>query len=95
MELAKLDKDVTRLAVAFAIYGQDEAQTFSCVTSPTVRIKCMGREICSYEPNGLTTEKSFVALEIYNKNGWKLRTIGMGYKEALKSLCGSFGVEVK
>ena len=95
VELSKLDKDITKLAVAFAIYGDNAEQVFAKVTKPTVRISCGGRELCSYELEGLTDERSAVAVEIYNKNGWKLRTIGLGYKEALKSLCGSYGVEVK
>ena len=58
-------------------------------------ISCEGKEICSYELEGLSEEKSAVAAEFYNKGGWKLRTVGLGYKEALKTLCGSYGVEVK
>lgn len=94
VELSKLDADVSKLAVAFAIYGDNAEQIFSCVSKPVVRISCNGREICSYEVEGLKDEKSVVAIEMYNKNGWKLRTVGLGYKEALKTLCGSYGVEV-
>ena len=94
VELGKVDKDISKLSVAFAIYGDNAAHVFSCVTKPTVRISCNGQEICSYELEGLTNEKSAVALELYNKNGWKLRTVGLGYKEALATLCGSYGVEV-
>ena len=94
VELSKLDADVSKLAVAFAIYGDNAEQTFSCVSKPVVRISCNGKEICSYEVEGLKDEKSVVAIEMYNKNGWKLRTVGLGYKEALKTLCGSYGVEV-
>ena len=95
VELGKVDMDITKLAVAFAIYGDKPEQTFSRVTKPTVRISCEGKEICSYELEGLSEEKSAVAAEFYNKGGWKLRTVGLGYKEALKTLCGSYGVEVK
>ena len=94
VELSKLDADVSKLAVAFAIYGDNAEQIFSCVSKPVVRISCNGQEICSYEVEGLKDEKSVVAIEMYNKNGWKLRTVGLGYKEALKTLCGSYGVEV-
>ncbi|HCJ42225.1 MAG TPA: stress protein, partial [Ruminococcus sp.] len=94
VELAKLDSDVSKLAVAFAIYGDKAEQVFSCVKNPVIHISCNGQEICSYELEGLKEEKSAVAVEMYNKNGWKLRTVGLGYKEALKTLCGSYGVEV-
>ena len=94
VELAKLDSDVSKLAVAFAIYGDKAEQVFSCVKKPVIHISCNGQEICSYELEGLKEEKSAVAVEMYNKNGWKLRTVGLGYKEALKTLCGSYGVEV-
>lgn len=95
VELSKLDPEITKLAVAFAIYGDKEGQTFGKVSKPTVRIKCGGTELCNYEFSGLDDERSVVALEIYNKNGWKAKTIGLGFKLALKTLCGSYGVEVK
>lgn len=95
VELSKLDADITRLAVAFAIYGDKEGQDFSHVSKPTVRISCGGKELCNYEIPGLGEERSVVAMEIYNKNGWKAKTIGLGYKLALQTLCASYGVEVK
>ncbi|SFD06626.1 TerD family protein [Ruminococcus albus] len=95
VELSKLDADITKLAVAFAIYGDKEGQEFSRVSKPTVRISCGGKELCNYEIPGLDDERSVVALEIYNKNGWKVKTIGLGFKLALKTLCGSYGVDVR
>ncbi|SEL19844.1 TerD family protein [Ruminococcus albus] len=95
VELSKLDAEITKLAVAFAIYGDKEGQEFSRVSKPTVRISCGGKELCSYEIPGLDDERSVVAMEIYNKNGWKAKTIGLGFKLALKTLCGSYGVDVK
>ena len=95
IELGKVDADISKLAVAFAIYGDSAEQIFSKVTKPVVRISCAGAEVCSYELEGLDDEKSTVALELYRKNGWKVKTVGLGYKEALKSLCGNYGVEVK
>lgn len=95
VELSKLDGDISRLVAAFAIYGGSPEQNFSRVSKPIVRISCNGRELCSYEIDGLGEERSAVALELYNKGGWKLRTVGLGYKEGLKSLCGSYGVEVR
>ncbi|MBO4866315.1 MAG: TerD family protein [Ruminococcus sp.] len=95
VELSKLDAEITKLAVAFAIYGDKEGQEFSSVSKPTVRISCGGKELCSYEIPGLDDERSVVAMEIYNKNGWKAKTIGLGFKLALKTLCGSYGVDVK
>lgn len=94
VELSKLDADITRLAVAFAIYGDKEGQDFSHVSKPTVRISCGGKELCNYEITGLNDERSVVAMEIYNKNGWKAKTVGLGYKLALQTLCASYGVEV-
>lgn len=95
VELSRLGGEISKLAVAYAIYGENPQQTFAGVSKPTVRISCNGGELCSYEIEGLSEEKSTVAVELYNKNGWKLRTVGLGYKEALKSLCGKYGVEVK
>jgi stress response protein SCP2 len=43
----------------------------------------------------LSVEKTLVALEIYrNKGTWKAKSIGSGYKDGLKTLCESFGVEI-
>ncbi|MCR5021263.1 TerD family protein [Ruminococcus sp.] len=95
VELSKLDSEINKLAVAFAIYGDVEGQSFGKVNKPVVRISCGGKELCSYELSGLDDERSVVAMEIYNNNGWKAKTIGLGFRQALKTLCGSYGVEVK
>ncbi|WP_024856275.1 TerD family protein [Ruminococcus albus] len=95
VELSKLDADITKLAVAFAIYGDKEGQEFCRVSKPTVHISCGGKELCSYEITGLDDERSVVAMEIYNKSGWKAKTIGRGFKLALQTLCGSYGVDVR
>ena len=95
VELSKLDSEINKLAVAFAIYGDVEGQAFGKVNKPVVRISCSGKELCSYELSGLDDERSVVAMEIYNNNGWKAKTIGLGFRQALKTLCGSYGVDVK
>ena len=95
VELSKLDSEIARLAVAFAIYGEDDTKTFACVSRADVNLYCKGEKICTFRLEGLSTERSTVAAEIYNKGGWKLKTVGLGYKEALKSLCNSFGVQVQ
>ncbi|ADU24155.1 TerD family protein [Ruminococcus albus] len=95
VELSKLDSEINKLAVAFAIYGDVEGQAFGKVNKPVVRISCGGKELCSYELSGLDDERSVVAMEIYNNNGWKAKTIGLGFRQALKTLCGSYGVDVK
>ena len=95
VELSKLDSEIARLAVAFAIYGEDDTKTFARVSRADVNLYCKGEKLCSFRLEGLSTERSTVAAEIYNKGGWKLKTVGLGYKEALKSLCNSFGVQVQ
>ena len=95
VELSKLDSEIARLAVAFAIYGEDDTKTFARVSRADVNLYCKGEKICTFRLEGLSTERSTVAAEIYNKGGWKLKTVGLGYKEALKSLCNSFGVQVQ
>ena len=95
VELSKLDKEISRLAVAFAIYGEDDTKTFARVARADVNVYSGGEKLCSYRLEGLSNERSTVAAEIYDKGGWKLKTVGLGYKEALKSLCNSFGVQVQ
>lgn len=95
VSLSKLDGRYSKIAVCFAIYGDDSSLNFSLVESPVIHIFTNQNEICQFPLENLFTEKTVVAVELYRyKNQWKINCIGSGYRDGLKRLCESFGIEV-
>lgn len=93
--LSKLDGKYSKIAVCFAIYGDDSSLNFSLVEEPVIHIFTNQNEICKFPLENLFTEKTVVAVELYRyKNQWKINCIGSGYSDGLKRLCESFGIEV-
>lgn len=93
-DLEKTEPDIAKIAVCFSVYG-DTQKNISSVKEPAVRIFGGGKEMYGFELNGLSDEKTFVAVELYRYKGeWKLNFVGAGYKSGLKKLCESYGVEV-
>lgn len=93
--LDKVDSDIEKIAAAYAVYEDDKTTTFGNIKGAVIKVGFEGRELCEYELSGFGDERSAVTVELYKKGGWKLRTVGQGYKGALKSLCESYGVEVE
>lgn len=95
VSLSKLDSRYSKIAVCFAIYGDDSLLNFSLVDSPAVRIFSGEEEIYKFSLDSLNIEKTVVAIELYRyKNQWKMNCIGSGYRDGLKKLCESYGIEV-
>lgn len=93
--LSKLDSRYSKIAVCFAIYGDDRNLNFSLVESPVLHMFANQNEICQFRLENLFNEKTVVAVELYRyKNQWKINCIGSGYTDGLKRLCESFGIEV-
>lgn len=93
--LSKLDRKYSGISICFAIYGDDRNLDFSLVELPVIHIFSNRNEICQFPLENLLDEKTVVAVEIYKyKNQWKLNCIGSGYRNGLKRLCESFGIEV-
>lgn len=93
--LDKVDNDIEKIAAAYAVYEDDKTTTFGNIKGAVIKVGFEGGELCEYELSGFGDERSAVTVELYKKGGWKLRTVGQGYKGALKSLCESYGVEVE
>ncbi|MBR1862461.1 MAG: TerD family protein [Ruminococcus sp.] len=93
--LSKTDSNVEKIALCFAVYGEDESRDLSQVKKAVLRFSCEGNGVCEFELSGLSNERSVVAAELYKKGSWKIRTVSRGFKGALKSLCESYGVEVE
>lgn len=95
VNLTNLNNKYKRISICFAIYGNDNSLNFSLVDSPVMRIFSDQKEIYRFRLENLNVEKTVVSAELYlYKNTWKLNCIGSGYKDGLKKLCESYGVEV-
>ncbi|MCI8808941.1 MAG: hypothetical protein HFF84_02240 [Oscillibacter sp.] len=94
--LEQLDASVERLAVCYSIYGEEPGKNFSQVQEPLLRIFAGERELYRLKLDRLTIEKTLVAVEIYRHKGqWKVNFVASGYRDGLRRLCESYGVEVE
>lgn len=92
----KLPDEIDRVAVAFAIYGDDRSETFG--TLRNIRLAVLAEQSAAYafSVDGLIAEKAMVGFEFYRyQNSWKLSAIGSGYHGGMDTLCRSYGVEVE
>ena len=97
-ELEKLDPAVERLAICYSIYegGEGASPTFAQVQEPLLRIFAGEEEVFRLKLEDLRVEKTLVAVEVYRYKGqWKLNFVGAGYRDGLRRLCESYGVEVE
>lgn len=96
LNLAKMDRRVQRIALAYSVYGGNPSRSFAQVRNARVSIWSRGKERISFELTGLTGETTVVALEIYLYKGeWKLCAVGSGYRDGMARLCNHYGIEVE
>lgn len=96
LHLNKIDSDVERLSIAYAIYGENPNHNFSKIVDFRVKIKSDGVEKMIFQPEDLFAETTIVAVEFYRYQGkWKINTVGAGYKDGLKRLCESYGLSIE
>jgi len=96
VNISKINSKYAKIAVCFAIYSEeDNSLNFSLVDSPAIKIFRNQKEIYKFSLDSLNIEKTVVSVELYKyKNQWKMNCIGSGYKDGLKKLCESYGIEV-
>lgn len=95
LNLNSVAEDIDKISVTYSIYGDNPNHNFSKVVNPLIVIKSNGEKKASFNPDGLLLETTIVALEFYRyNNSWKLSTVGHGYREGLKRLCESFGLNI-
>lgn len=95
LELEKVEPAVERIAVCWSVYGEEAEKNFSQIQEPVLRIFAGERELCRLKLDGLQV-KTLVAVEVYRyKGAWKLNFVGAGYRDGLRKLCESYGVEVE
>lgn len=95
LNLNSVASDIDKISVTYSIYGDNLNHNFSKVVNPLIVIKSGGEKKACFNPEGLLLETTIVALEFYRYNdSWKLSAVGHGYRDGLKRLCESFGLNI-
>ena len=93
--LRKINPDIETVCIVYAIYTENCRQTFANVRNAELTIDYQEENLCSFSLEKLPDVTALVAVELYRHKGqWKLKAIGQGYQDTLRSLCERFGVEV-
>ena len=96
LTLATIPETVQKLAVVFAIYGDNQADNFSKLSEIALQLKLGTEELWRFPIIDLTAERTIVAAEIYRYHGqWKLSAVGAGYREGLERLLRDYGLEIR
>lgn len=95
VNLSRIPEHIRRVSFVYSIYQPGSNDNFSKVMDPYISISQNGREIIKYVASELFAETTIIFAEIYkHASGWKINTIGQGYREGLKRLCASYGLIV-
>lgn len=93
VDFTKIPGYIDRLSLAYAVYGDNPSMNFSKVRSLTFTVS--GKNTLTFSPDNLLVETTIVAMEFYRyKNSWKLCCVGAGYRDGLRRLCESTGLQV-
>ena len=93
--LSRINPDIETVCIVYAIYTENCHQTFANVRNAELTIDCQGENLCSFPLDNMPDVTALVTVELYRHKGqWKLKAIGQGYQDTLRSLCERFGVEV-
>ncbi|MEV4138226.1 TerD domain-containing protein [Dactylosporangium sp. NPDC049742] len=93
VDLARVDRGVERVVIAASADGG----TFGQVPGLHISIvdATLGTEIARFDDMRATSERAFVAGELYLRNGaWKFRAVGQGWDSGLAGLATAFGITV-
>ncbi len=95
LDLKKVPDHIKKISFVYSIYQPGPNDNFSKVMEPFAAVVQNGREIFRYTASELFAETTIIFMEIYKHNsGWKLNTVGQGYRDGLKRLCASYGLIV-
>ncbi|MBU0549890.1 TerD family protein [Myxococcota bacterium] len=99
VNLAKVPKDVLRIAICVTIHEADSRQqNFGMVNNAFVRIvdEVSGNEIARYDlSEDMSTETAMIFAEVYRRDTeWKFKAVGQGYAGGLGPLARNYGVNV-
>ncbi|MBP0961987.1 MAG: TerD family protein [Oscillospiraceae bacterium] len=95
LDLRKVPEHIKKISFVYSIYQPGPGDNFSKVMEPYAAVLQQGRELFRYTASELFAETTIIFMEIYKHNsGWKLNTVGQGYRDGLKRLCASYGLIV-
>ena len=95
LDLKKVPEHIKKISFVYSIYQPGPSDNFSKVMEPFAAVVQNGRELFRYTASELFAETTIIFMEIYKHNtGWKLNTVGQGYRDGLKRLCASYGLIV-
>lgn len=95
IEFDKIPAKIKKIAVGYAIYGEDPSHNFSKAKEPCIHLYGNHMEKARFLLADLYMEKTVVGIEFYRyKNEWKFNAVGAGYLNGLARLCESYGLEV-
>ena len=95
LDLKKVPEHIKKISFVYSIYQPGPNDNFSKVMEPFAAVVQNGSEIFRYTASELFAETTIIFMEIYKHNsGWKLNTVGQGYRDGLKRLCASYGLIV-
>ena len=99
IELEKVPAQISKIVITVTIYDYDgRKQNFGQVSDAFVRIVDLNTdiEIVRFDlSEDYSTETAMIFGEVYkNKNEWKFKAVGQGFKGGLEAMCSQFGVQV-
>lgn len=95
VDLTRVPNHIKKISFVYSIYKPGPNDNFSKVMDPFISVVQNNREIVRYTASELFAQTTIIFLEMYKHNsGWKMNTIGQGYREGLKRLCASYGLIV-
>ncbi len=95
LSLDKAASHVQKIEVCYSLYEKVPQPVFSQIQDPVIHIYRGAVECFQFPLAQLGMETSLVGVVFYRyKDQWKLQCVGAGYRDGLRKLCESFGVEV-
>lgn len=99
IDLSKIPRDITRIAVAVTIHEADaRRQNFGMVSNSFIRVvnQADQKEIARFDlSEDASTETAMVFGELYLHSGeWKFKAVGQGFAGGLAPLARHYGVNV-
>ncbi|AOM41446.1 VWA domain-containing protein [Xenorhabdus hominickii] len=90
VDLAKIDANVSKIAITLVIDGPDSVAGLQQLTLTAQNVATFSVSTAN------RTEKAIIVAEIYrHSDNWKLRAIGQGFNGGLEPLAVNFGVDVE
>lgn len=92
LRLPDLPSTIQKLVFTVSVDGESN---MSAIRSFTFRLKQNGAETMAFHVSGadFTREEAIIAVEIYQKNGWRINAVARGFNGGLGDLLRAYGGE--